>query len=335
MSEPIDNFQAPPPPPTLNDVPRAPRPTSFRPVAIGLFVIGLLVCVGGILKFVPGGIGTGAAIAFMGLVLFLLSLIPLPVVDDAEAPMSPLQKITGMFFEPTRVFRNLRVHPRWLAGYLTVVILSVVYTFAFTQRVTPERIVNHTMDKLAEIGPPLAPPPDRIEGMRAQQIEDAKNPVQRAGAAAKTFVGAFVFTGLLAGLYMLACVAFGGRINYWQAFASLIYAAVPIVVIQKVLGLVLLYIKAPDEIHPILGQETLVQDNLGILVSPANHPVIFVLASAIGLLSFYSLWLKATGLRNGGTKVSKGVAWGVAVTLWILGTLLITAMTALFPNFIS
>ena len=335
MSEPIDSFQAPPPPPPVQDVPPAPRPTSFRPIAIGLFVIGLLVCVGGILKFIPGGIGTGAAIAFMGVALFLLSLVPLPVVADEEAPMSPVQKLTGIFFEPARVFRNLRVHPRWLAGYLTVVILSVVYTFAFTQRVTPERIVNHTMDKLAEIGPPLAPPPDRIDAMRAQQIEDAKNPVQRAGAAAKTFVGAFVVTGIFAALYMLACIAFGGRINYWQAFASLIYAAVPIVVIQKLLGLVLLYIKAPDDIHPILGQETLVQDNLGILVTPAEHPVIFVLASAIGLLSFYSLWLKATGLRNGGTKVSKGVAWGVAVTMWILGTLLITAMTALFPNFIS
>ena len=44
------------------------------------------------------------------------------------------------------------------------------------------------------------------------------------------------------------------------------YAAVPIIAIQKLLGLVLLYLKAPDDIHPILGQETLVQDNLGVLV---------------------------------------------------------------------
>jgi hypothetical protein len=335
MSEPYESFQPPPPPALPQEAPRAPRPTGLRPYAIGLFVIGLLVCVGGIARFVPGGIGTGAAIAFLGLVLFALSFVPLPVIDDSEAPMSPIQKLTGIFFEPTRVFRNLRVHPRWLAAYLVIVVLSAIYTFAFTQRVTPERIVNHTMDKLAEIGPPLAPPPDRIESMRAQQIEDAKNPIQRAGAAAKTFVGAFVFTGILGALYMLACLAFGGRINFWQSFALLMYAAVPVIVIQKVLGLVLLYIKSPDDIHPILGQETLVTDNLGILVTPANHPVLFVLASAIGVLSFYALWLKATGLRNGGTKVSKGVAWGVAITMWILGTLLITGMTALFPNFIS
>jgi hypothetical protein len=113
------------------------------------------------------------------------------------------------------------------------------------------------------------------------------------------------------------------------------YAAVPIIAIQKLLGLVLLYLKAPDDIHPILGQETLVQDNLGVLFSPADHPVIFVLATSIGILSFYSLWLKYTGLRNGGTKVSSGTAWGVAILLWILGTLAITGLTALFPSFIS
>jgi len=335
MSEPADNFQPPPPPPLPQAAPVAQRPTAQRPIAIGLFVLGLLVCIGGIAKFIPGGIGTGLSLVVFGLALFGLSFVPLPVGGEDVAPMSPVQKLTGIFFEPSRVFRNLRAYPRWVAAYLVVVVLSAIYTFAFTQRVTPDRIVNYTMDKLAEMGPPFAPPADRLEQMRAQQIEDAKNPVQRVGAVVKTFAGGFIFTGIIAALYMLVTLVFGGRINYWQAFASLFYAAIPIVAIQKVLGLVLLYVKAPEDIHPILGQETLVQDNLGVLVTPANHPVIFVLASAIGVLSFYGLWLKATALKNGGTKVSKGTAWGAAVTMWILGLLLITGITALFPNFIS
>ena len=335
MSEPADNFQPPPPPPLPPEAPVAQRPTAQRPIAIGLFVLGLLVCIGGIAKFIPGGIGTGLALAVFGLALFGLSFVPLPVVGDEEGPLSPVQKLTGVFFEPSRVFRNLRAYPRWVAPYLVVVVLSAIYTFAFTQRVTPDRIVNYTMDKLAEMGPPFAPPADRLEQMRAQQIEDAKNPLQRVGTVVKTFAGGFIFTAIIAALYMLVTLVFGGRINYWQALASLFYAAVPIVAIQKILGLVLLYVKSPDDIHPILGQETLVQDNLGVLVTPANHPVIFVLASAIGVLSFYGLWLKATALKNGGTKVSKGTAWGVAVTMWILGTLLVTGITALFPNFIS
>ena len=333
MSYPNADFQAPPPP--LPEVKPAPRPTKLRTIAIPLFVIGLIVCALGIPKIVPGGIASGAAMAFLGIVFFALSFVPLPVIENAEEPMSPTQKLLGVFFEPSKVFRNLRAHPRWVAGYVVVTVLSLVYTFAFTQRLTPERIVNYRVDKVAEMPPPFTPPPDRIETMRTQGIEQLKNPIQRVGTVVTAFVAAFCFTAVMAALYLLGVLVFGGRINFWQSLSIMFYAAVPIIAIQKLLGLVLLYLKAPDDIHPILGQETLVQDNLGVLFSPADHPVMFVLATSIGILSFYSLWLKYTGLRNGGTKVSSGTAWGVAIMLWILGTLAITGLTALFPSFIS
>lgn len=333
MSEPNENFQPPPPPSMPEAAPRAPRPTKLRIPAIALIVVGILLLVGGLLKFLSGGIGGGAALVALGVFLLGFSFIPLPVVENPEAPMSPLQKLTGIFFEPSRVFRNLRSHPHWVVAYVLIVLLSVVYSLAFTQRVTPERIVNHTFDKLA--GTALSPPPEQIETMKASGIEEAKNNVNKVMKVATSFFGVFFLMSILAGIYLLGIVAFGGKINFWQSFATMMYASVPIVVVQKVLGLVLLYMKAPEDIHPILGQETLVQDNLGILFSPADHPVLFVLASAIGILSFYSLWLKATGLKNAGTKVSSGTAWGVAVTLWVVGTLLITGWTALFPGFIG
>jgi len=332
MSYPNADFQAPPP---LPEVTPAPRPTKLRTIAIPLFVVGLIVCALGIPKIVPGGIASGAALAFLGIVFFALSFVPLPVIENAEAPMSPIQKLLGVFFEPSRVFRNLRAHPRWVAAYLVVTVLSLVYTFAFTQRLTPEKIVNYRVDKVAEMPPPFTPPPDRIETMRTQGIEQLKNPIQRVGTVVTTFVAVFCFTAVMAALYLLGVLVFGGRMNFWQSLSVMFYGAVPIIAIQKLLGLVLLYLKSPDDIHPILGQETLVQDNLGVLFTPADHPVIFVLATSIGILSFYSLWLKSTGLRNGATRVSSGTAWGVAITLWILGTLAITGLTALFPSFIS
>jgi hypothetical protein len=99
--------------------------------------------------------------------------------------------------------------------------------------------------------------------------------------------------------------------------------------------LVILYIKAPEDIHPVLGQETLVQDNLGVLFTPGDHPALFVLGSAIGVLSFYGLWLKAKGLANAGDKVSSSAAWGVAITLWVLGVILGMIFATLFSSFIS
>lgn len=326
-------FTPPPPPPVPVAEPPAPRPTHLRKPAIVLFVVGLLILVGGIAKFIAGGIGTGAAVCFWGVLLFAFSFIRLPKTGpDAPAPMSAFQRIAGVFYEPSRVFNNLRSHPRWLVGLLLIAFLNIGYLVAFTQRLTPERIVNFTADKMAQT--PLIPP-EAVARQREEGLEQAKNPVQRVGTAIKSVVGTFVFMSILAALYMLGVLVFGGRINFWQSLAVIIFASVPIVVIQKVLSFPLLYIKDVDDIHPILNQETLVQDNLGVLITPADHPVLFVLASAIGILSFYALWLKATGLKNGGQKVSKGAAWGTAVLFWVIGLILIMSISALFPSFIS
>jgi hypothetical protein len=336
MSDPnSQDFQAPPPPPP----PPAgqaggPRPTKLRPVAIGLFVLGLLILVAGIAKFLPGGPGTGAAFAFWGILLFALSFIPLPQTKgDEEPPMSGLQKVLGIFYEPTRVFRNLRYHPYWLAAFLVIGICNVIYSTAFVQRLTPERIVEFTFEKLESS--PIKPSPEQMEIAKADALQQAKQPIQRVQTAAKSFVGIFVFACVIATLCFLGVLAFGGRINFWQAFAAMLFAYLPIEVITKLLSLVVLYIKAPEDIHPMLGAQTLVQDNLGVLFTPADHPALFVLGASIGVLSFYGLWLRAKGLANAGTKVSSSAAWGVSITLWVLALIFGMIFATLFSSFIS
>jgi hypothetical protein len=336
MSDPNQQFHvpmAPAPVPVPVWEPVA-RPTKLRPIAIGLFVIGLIVLVTGILKVVPGGIGTGVAFAFWGILLFVFSFIPLPQAKGADEPaMSGLAKITGIFYEPVRVFKNLRSHPHWLGAFLVICILNAGYAAAFVQRLTPERIVDYTMDKLEQS--PIKPPPDRMAEAKDNALQQAKQPVQRVQTAAKSFVGVFVFLAFLSALYLLGVLAFGGRINYWQAFAATAYAFMPVAVLTRVISLIILFVKSPDDIHPILGQETLVQDNLGVLFSPAEHPALYVLGASIGIISFYGLWLKAKGLTNAGQKVSSSAGWGVAITFWVLGLLLGMVFATLFSSFLS
>ena len=120
--------------------------------------------------------------------------------------------------------------------------------------------------------------------------------------------------------------------HYWQAFAVVAYVTFPATLIQKAISFIILYLKSPDDIHPLLGQETLVYDNLGLAVSAKDHPVLFVIATSIGVISFYRLWLSATGLRNGGYKVSSSAAWGTAITLFLIFLLLGIAAAAVFGS---
>ena len=333
MSDPNQGFQ-PPPPPSPPPPVEAPRPVKLRNASIVIFVVGLLVIVAGVAKFLPGGPGTGAAFCFWGIILFGLSFVRLPPVKgDEEPPMSGLQKVMGVFYEPSRVFRNLRAHPYWLAAFLTIGIVNAVYFAAFVQRLGPERIVDYTFEKLADS--PIKPPADRMEQAKEVALQQEKQPIQRVQTAAKSFVGVFVFSCFIAVLCFLGVLAFGGRINFWQAFAAALYSYLPVAVITYVVSLVILYVKNPDDIHPILGRQTLVQDNLGVLFAPADHPTLFALASAFGILSFYGLWLKAKALANAGQKVSSSAAWGVSITLWILALIIGTIFATLFSSFIS
>ena len=334
MSASNESFQAPPPPPSEAN-PRAPRPVKLRPFAIAFFVIGLLVLGAAAPGIIPGSVGTAAAICFFGILLFAFSFIPLPVIPDSEPPLSFFDRVTGIFYEPSRVFRNLRAHPQWVGAFVVVAVLSAIYTFAFVQRITPERIVDHMTQKVAEMPAPFTPPPQAIEKMKTDQMAELKNPLQRAGSVIKSSIGLFVVGSLVAALCLLLILVFGGRINFWQALSVVFHVWLPVMAIQKLLGLVILYLKTPEDLHPILNQETTLQDNLGVLMTPAEHPILFVLLSFIGLTWFYLVWLRAKGLRFGGTKVSNGAAWGVSFTIYILFLLFVIVMTALFPSFIA
>jgi len=328
-------FTAPPPPPLPKEEPKGPRPAKLMIVGIVVFGLGVLVLLAGVAKLIGGGVFTGAALCFGGVILVVLSFLRLPAIPEKEGPLSLVQKVTGIFFEPSRVFRNLREHPHWMGAYAIICVLTTVYSFAFIQRITPERVVDHTIQKMSEMGPPFAPPPEQLENMKNQQLQGLKNPAERVGGFVRSWVGLYVLSAIIAGLSMLGILMFGGRINFWQALAVTFYAALPVIIIQKVLGLVILYLKSPDDLHPILNQETTLQDNLGILLMPSEHPVLFVMASMIGLTSFYLVWLRAKGLHLGATRASSSAGWGVSILLFVLTFILVTIFTWMFSGFIT
>jgi hypothetical protein len=303
-----------------------------RIVAIAVLVVGLLLLIAGVMKIVPGAAGGGGALAFLGCVMLGLSFVPrTPAGTDDLPPMSEAEKITSVFYEPARVFQELRVRPYWGTAFLIIALSIAVYQFAYTQRIGAETIALAAIDKTIEGG---FIPSDRVAEIRERAATDARQPFAKASGAINGVVFTFVFMAILAGLYMLGVLVSGARIKFWQAFSVAVFAALPVVVLQNVISLLLLYLKSPDDIDPMKGQRGLAHADLGILFNPAEHPYLFVLGSSIGLFTLYGIWLTATGLRNSGEKVKSGTAWGISIGLWAVGLLLGLAAAALFPTFI-
>lgn len=332
MSDPNQQFQAPPPPITEAE-PERRRPAYLLWFGVGLVIVGIIVVVLGIVGLVVGGVGTGGTFCFIGVLLVALSFIRMPAVPNPPPKMSTVGTLTGIFFEPSNVFRNLRAHPRFMAAVLIAGLLNGIYVAAFVHRITPERIINFTVDKLEDS--PIKPPPEALAKMRTEGVEQQKAVTQQVGNVLKAGATHFFGVALLAALCLLGVLAFGGRMHFWQTYAVVAYVSFPFTVIQKGVSFLILYLKSPDDLHPILHQESLVYDNLGLLISGKDHPVIFVIATTIGLLSFYRLWLTAVGLREGGYKVSSTQAWGVSITLFVIFLLFGMAIAAIFPGFLS
>jgi hypothetical protein len=305
----------------------------IRNYGIATAVAGLLVTVLSILKVVPLT-GTGITLLLLGVLLVGLSFIPKPISDDSQ-PMSTLETITNIFLSPAEVFQNLRRHPRFLIVLLIGAIFSSIYISAFHNRVSTERIVNFTIDKTKDMPFMNDEARAQIEKGRADEIERNKNPLVRVGEAVNGFAGLVFGAAFLALIFWLAIMILGGSINYWQALSVAAYSLFPVMIIRYLLSLVILFIKDPAEIHPILGQSSLAQDNLGVLISPAENPVLYVLLTSISLLGFYWIWLNATGLKNAGERVSSGNAWAVTLGVWLVGVAFGAVMALVFPSFLS
>lgn len=306
-----------------------------RLTGIIVAVIGVLIAILSFLKFIPL-LSTGVSLILFGLLLFGLSFIPKPAPHDTPRMSTP-ETLGAIFYAPTEVFQNLRRHPRWFVALLISAILSTVYVMAFYYRLTPERITNFTIDKTLQMSM-IANKEEakkKIEEGRPQAIADAKNPIVRVGQGVNSFVGLVFLAAFVGLIFWVFALAMGGQLNYWQAFSTVAYTIFPVNVITYLLSLIILFIKDPDQIHPLIGQNSLVQDNLSFLVSSATNPVIFSLLSALSLLGFYRLWLNAVGLKKAGERVSSTIAWSASITVWVIGIILAVVSAMLFGNFLS
>jgi Yip1 domain len=305
-------------------------------IAGALVGAGIVFGVLGAVKVFNGGVGVGLGLVVLAILTFVLSFISSPETSPDVPPMSAVERIVGMFYKPQEVFKNLRWNPSWLVPVILFTLVSGTYTIVFVKRITAERVVDQQSKSMESMVDRGWMKPEMVVEAKRQQLADLKSPAHQISTFITSFVGNFVFRVVIIGtLYFVLLLVFGSRSNFWQCLAVAAYAPLPALIVRKLASGMLLYVKDPADIHPLIGQESLLQDNLGALFNPAEHPVLFVLGASIGLLTIWTLVLTGIGLRNSGEKVSGSAAWGAAIAVFVITTLLGAVGVMIFPEALS
>ena len=248
---------------------------------------------------------------------------PQPVSEMMDAAtMSTGQTLTGIFFEPGRVFESLRERPRFLAAAIVCTIALLAFTTLFFQRVGYERMITEAIESSP-----------RSEQMTPEQKEQAirvqTSPVVKAIYYCSPIIVVALIIVVGAALYLLGSMLMGRQLRYKQALAVWTYASMPPIVVSMFLNIVLLFLKSPDDYDIVhASRRGLVQANLGLLIDSKASPVMGTFLSSIDLFAFYGLFLAALGLKKVG-KMSSGAAWGIVLTIWIIGVIVRSALAGI------
>lgn len=254
---------------------------------------------------------------------------PIPQREAPTGPvMSTAETLTGIFFEPGRVFESFRVRPRFLVASLIVLVVSASFTWLFFFRAGYENV----MRAILEHSPGMNP-----EGVeRALQMYN--NPIFKVINFTSPIYGlAMIFAGGAA-IYLLGVMAMGKKMTYPQALAVWTYSTLPPALLLGIANIVLLFLRPSENIDPgALNRGGLVQANLSTvaqlagLIDPKAHPALGAAFGAFDIFAFYGLFLAALGLQKV-AKLSTGAAWGIVLAPWLVKVVFSIAIAALFGS---
>ncbi len=240
-----------------------------------------------------------------------------------EAPtMSFGQRLSGIFFEPTRTFTDIDKKTTWIGIFVIMAILGIVTAYAMMSHLDTEAMVRQQMAarNMSE---------EQInQAVAAQQQSPLMRNLKYLGVVVAP-VAQIVSYLVIAGVFLLVFVLMGAPLTFKKAFAVTIWGMSPAGIVMSILSVALIYIKNPSTIDVNQG---VVMSNLGGLVNSKSNPVLASLLGSIDIFSFWTIVLLSIGFAAISQKklTPKKAAVGVVI-LWVIFVLGKAGWRAIFP----
>ena len=235
-----------------------------------------------------------------------ITSVPAPETQtSAQAGISPIGRIIGVFFSPKPTFEDIVRKPSWVLPIVLQTLLSVVLVFAISQRINWREFISQQIEKSSQAAQ-----------LSAEQKE------QRIEGGAK-FAAPFTYTiviiapicaALLIGLVMWGAYNLLGGANttFGTSFAITAHAFLT-GLISGLLFLLVLYLKP----YGTVDLENPVATNIGAILPEDSAKWLLTLGKSIDVISFWNLVLLSIGFAaTNPKKLTGGKAFTIAFSVW-------------------
>lgn len=240
---------------------------------------------------------------------------------NTSEPLSELQRICGVFTEPSRVFPDIARRGRWWLVLAALVLLNVLAVSAMVGRVGYDLMIEKALEQSRQVQ-------EMSAEQRAQVYETQRKfmPI-----AVRVFPPLAIFGGTL---LVAAALLFSYRflldadVKYKEALNITAYAWLPPAVAGNLMFFAVLYLKPPDE----FDMESAGSLSIGSFLSRDTAAWLRSLANSLDLFTLWIIVLIALGFTAlcGSRKLPFGRSiWGVLVPwlVYVLGKMGFAAIT--------
>jgi hypothetical protein len=221
-------------------------------------------------------------------------------------PLTQIQRVMFTFTAPSKTFTDIKRSTSWWLPFLLTIVFSYGFFAAITAKITWSQVAENSIKqsaKQSEQFDKLAPE------QRATQLKFIG--IAYEAGMALTPIIVLIATAIIAGV-LLATInfGFGGKTNFWQAFAVVFYAGLP-GIFKLILGTVAIFVGLDPE---SFNMKNYAGTNIGYFLPSDTSKALMAVATSIDVTTIWTLVLASIGISIvAGTKRGSGY---VAVFGW-------------------
>ena len=244
---------------------------------------------------------------------------PSPEPITPEKPGGFLQNLIDVYFAPREALGRIVSRPTWVVPVIGATVLALAFTGIWLNRMEPREFMKTQLQESGQWDKLSAEQRENILEQQAKFMPMFAWPAALLGTILTILVVA-------AALLFIYRFFYAGEVGFKQAVSITSWSMFAVSLVTTPLSLVVMALKEDWNLNP---QEVL-QANLALLLDKAETAKpLWALATSLDLVSFWLMFLLASGFGVAIKKTTGSALWGVVIP-WAIIVAVKVAWNAMF-----